>query len=104
MERRLKRLWKLQIWLVVQAACGIDGMCLDSDGNIIGTAGNWASGPGPMIYVWTPTGRVLETTLSVLQLEVYYRYLPTFDIMKMDRHNLVGDREADDDGVELIIE
>ena len=40
---------------------GIDGMCLDSDGNIVGTAGNNASGPGPMIYVWTPQGRVLET-------------------------------------------
>ena len=40
---------------------GIDGMCLDSEGNIVGAAGNWASGPGPMIYVWTPAGRVLET-------------------------------------------
>ena len=40
---------------------GIDGMCLDSEGNIVGTAGNWVSGPGPMIYVWTPAGRVLET-------------------------------------------
>ena len=40
---------------------GIDGMCLDSEGNIIGTAGNWAAGPGPMLYVWTPEGRVLET-------------------------------------------
>ena len=40
---------------------GIDGMCLDSEGNIVGTAGNWISGPGPMIYVWTPAGRVLET-------------------------------------------
>ncbi len=40
---------------------GIDGMCLDSDGNIVGTAGSNASGPGPMIYVWTPEGRVLET-------------------------------------------
>ena len=40
---------------------GIDGMCLDSEGNIVGAAGNWVSGPGPMIYVWTPTGRVLET-------------------------------------------
>ena len=39
----------------------IDGMCLDSEGNIVGTAGNWVSGPGPMIYVWTPAGRVLET-------------------------------------------
>ena len=40
---------------------GIDGMCLDSEGNIVGTAGNNLSGPGPMIYVWTPRGRVLET-------------------------------------------
>jgi gluconolactonase len=40
---------------------GIDGMCLDVDGNIIATAG-WADGgPGPMIYVFSPTGRVLET-------------------------------------------
>ena len=35
---------------------GIDGMCLDSEGNIVGTAGNFLSGPGPMIYVWTPQG------------------------------------------------
>ena len=40
---------------------GIDGMCFDSEGNIVGTAGSWVSGPGPMIYIWTPTGRVLET-------------------------------------------
>ena len=40
---------------------GIDGMCIDSDGNIVGTAGAWGRGPGPMIYVWTPEGRVLET-------------------------------------------
>ena len=40
---------------------GIDGMCLDSEGNIVGAAGNFLSGPGPMIYVWTPQGRVLET-------------------------------------------
>lgn len=36
-------------------------MCLDSEGNIVGTAGNWISGPGPMIYMWTPADRVLET-------------------------------------------
>jgi gluconolactonase len=40
---------------------GIDGMCFDREGNIIATAGWQQSGPGPMIYVFTPTGRVLET-------------------------------------------
>jgi gluconolactonase len=40
---------------------GIDGMCLDCDGNIVATAGYEQSGSGPMIYVFSPTGRVLET-------------------------------------------
>jgi gluconolactonase len=40
---------------------GIDGMCLDRDGNIVATAGWEASGSGPMIYVFSPNGRVLET-------------------------------------------
>ncbi len=40
---------------------GIDGMCLDAGGNIIATAGSEVSGPGPMLYVFSPTGRVLET-------------------------------------------
>ena len=40
---------------------GIDGMCLDSEGNIIATAGWEVSGPGAMIYVFAPNGRVLET-------------------------------------------
>lgn len=40
---------------------GIDGMCLDADGNIVATAGWEQGGPGPMIYVFSPTGRVLET-------------------------------------------
>ena len=40
---------------------GIDGMCLDSDGNIVATAGSGISGPGGMIYVFAPNGRVLET-------------------------------------------
>ena len=40
---------------------GIDGMCLDVNGNIVATAGWEKSGPGGMIYVFTPAGRVLET-------------------------------------------
>jgi len=40
---------------------GIDGMCLDIDGNIVATAGWELGGPGPLIYVFSPTGRVIET-------------------------------------------
>lgn len=40
---------------------GIDGMCLDDEGNIVATAGWEESGPGPMLYVFAPNGRVLET-------------------------------------------
>ncbi len=40
---------------------GVDGMTLDVDGNIIVCAGWEQSGPGPLIYVFSPTGRVLET-------------------------------------------
>lgn len=40
---------------------GIDGMCLDRDGNIVATNGWDVAGPGPMITVFSPTGRVLET-------------------------------------------
>ena len=39
----------------------IDGMCFDSEGNIVGAAGTTDSGPGPMLYVFAPNGRVLET-------------------------------------------
>ena len=40
---------------------GIDGMCLDAEGNIVATAGWELGGPGGMIYVFSPTGRVIET-------------------------------------------
>ena len=40
---------------------GIDGMCLDADGNIVATNGWEVSGPGAMITVFSPAGRVLET-------------------------------------------
>ena len=40
---------------------GIDGMCLDAEGNIVATAGWPQAGPGPLIYVFSPAGKVLET-------------------------------------------
>ena len=40
---------------------GIDGMCLDTQGNIVATAGYRQGGPGPMVYVFSPSGEVLET-------------------------------------------
>jgi gluconolactonase len=40
---------------------GIEGMCLDSEGNIIACAGWKKSGLGPMIYVLSASGTVLET-------------------------------------------
>lgn len=40
---------------------GISGMCLDSDGNIVACAGWERSGPGPMVYVFSPQGRVLDS-------------------------------------------
>jgi len=40
---------------------GIDGMCFDEDGNVVATAGYEQGGPGPMVYVFAPDGRVLET-------------------------------------------
>jgi gluconolactonase len=39
---------------------GIDGMRLDSEGNIVATAGWELGGPGPMIYVFSPEGKILE--------------------------------------------
>jgi gluconolactonase len=40
---------------------GAAGMCIDSDGNIVVTAGSTRSGPGPMVYVFAPSGRVIES-------------------------------------------
>jgi len=40
---------------------GIEGMCLDSDGNIVACAGWKKSGVGPMLYVVSPSGTILET-------------------------------------------
>ena len=40
---------------------GISGMCLDSEGNILACAGSSQIGPGSLVYVFSPEGRVLET-------------------------------------------
>ena len=40
---------------------GIDGMCLDIHGNIVATAGWELGGPGPMIYIFSPNGEVLNS-------------------------------------------
>lgn len=37
------------------------GMCVDSEGNIVLAAGSGAVGPGPLVYVVAPSGRILET-------------------------------------------
>jgi gluconolactonase len=40
---------------------GIEGMCLDADGNIVAVAGARRSGPGPLIYVFSPSGAVIAS-------------------------------------------
>ena len=42
---------------------GAAGMCVTSEGNILVTAGSKQSGPGPMVYVFAPSGQVLESHL-----------------------------------------
>lgn len=42
---------------------GIDGMCLDVEGNIIATCGWEIGGPGGRIAIFAPDGRVLEEHL-----------------------------------------
>ncbi len=39
---------------------GIDGMVLDTDGNVWATAGTSDGGPGPSVYVFSPSGSVIE--------------------------------------------
>ena len=40
---------------------GVDGMCLDAEGNVVATCGWEVSGPSGMVAVFAPNGRVLET-------------------------------------------
>lgn len=40
---------------------GAAGMCVDREGHLLVCAGWRTSGPGPLVYVFEPSGRVLET-------------------------------------------
>jgi gluconolactonase len=40
---------------------GLDGMCLNTDGTIVACGGWRQAGPGPLVYVFSPSGQVLET-------------------------------------------
>jgi gluconolactonase len=40
---------------------GIEGMCLTSEGNLIACAGWQKAGTGPMLYVITPSGTIVES-------------------------------------------
>src|SRR5262249_33231853 len=40
---------------------GIEGMCLDAEGNIVAVGGWHRGGPGPLVYVFSPQGAVIES-------------------------------------------
>jgi len=40
---------------------GIEGMCLDADGNVVAVGGWQRSGPGPLVHVFAPSGGVIES-------------------------------------------
>jgi len=40
---------------------GIEGMCLDADGNLVAVGGWQRSGPGPLVYVFSPQGAVIAS-------------------------------------------
>jgi sugar lactone lactonase YvrE len=40
---------------------GIEGMCVDQDGNIVAVAGWRRNGPGPRVYVFSAQGAVIES-------------------------------------------
>jgi gluconolactonase len=40
---------------------GIDGVCLDLEGNLVACAGDNERGPGALVYRFSPTGRVIAT-------------------------------------------
>ncbi|MFD1840581.1 SMP-30/gluconolactonase/LRE family protein [Paracidovorax cattleyae] len=69
---------------------GIDGMCLDAEGNIVACTGWSRAGPGPLIQVMTPQGRVLETHPSPVDIPTNCCFggadLSTFYLTTYDGH------------------
>ena len=61
--------------------------------------GYWEVEKGPGMSNTDDGGRILSTCWCVLQLEVYYRYLPTYDIKKMDKHNTATTLDSNDSGL-----
>ena len=63
----LGRFWEMHDWLYQHQDAwtqrGAEGICLDADGNIVVCAGSNQAGPGSLIYIMSPTGRVLETQI-----------------------------------------
>lgn len=47
---------------------GIEGLCLESTGNIIACGGGKKTGAGPFIHVYSPTGELLESHLAPCEL------------------------------------
>ena len=40
---------------------GIEGLCLDSEGNLLAVGGSHEAGAGPTLYVFSPDGAIVET-------------------------------------------
>lgn len=40
---------------------GIAGLCVDAEGNVLACGGSRASGVGPTVYLFSPSGRVIES-------------------------------------------
>jgi gluconolactonase len=40
---------------------GAEGLCVDSEGHVLACAGWKKSGPGPLLYLFSPSGAVIET-------------------------------------------
>ena len=85
---------------------GVDGMTLDSKGNIVATAGFNKAGPGPMIYYFEPDGRVIKTfkapedsptncTFGGDELDTLYVTFATGAVYELKNSGLYGLKKRD---------